>query len=80
MRRGEVRLTGGCVGGASGSKGRCWLCGTEWEEDNCCNSIAVCPCNALAEHWHDVSYKNIILLLCYWLGTPYVYFWDKWFS
>jgi len=84
MKRGEVHLTGGCVEGASGMKGRCWLCGTEWEEENCCNTRAHCPCMALAEDWKCVTYKNIVLALCHWFAMPfnaaYEYFWVRWYS
>jgi hypothetical protein len=85
MRRGEVRFHGGCVpeAGSSGTMGRCWLCGDEWNEENCCNEIAVCSCMAIAEDWREISYKNIVLLLTSWLAIfarPYEYFWERWYS
>lgn len=80
MERGEVRFHGGCVEGAAGSKGRCWLCGDEWNEENCCGETPYCVCMAIAESWRDVSYKNVVLLLTHWLSRPYGYFWERWFS
>lgn len=84
MRRGEVHFTGGCVEGASGTRGRCWLCGDEWEEENCCHTTAVCSCMALAESWRDISYKNVVLVLAYWAGMfpnfLWQFFWERWYS
>ncbi len=84
MRRGEFHVTGGCdpEAGSSGTRGRCWLCGVEWEEENCCNTTAHCPCMALATGRDGVSYKNIVLYVCYLFGklNPYEYFWEKWYS
>lgn len=82
MKRGECHITGGCVEGASGSKGRCLLCGVEWEEENCCSTTAWCPCMALATAWDEVSYKNAVLYVCYLFSklNPYNYFWEKWYS
>lgn len=81
MKRGESRYTGGCFpeAGTLGAKGRCWLCGYEWLQENCCGSQE-CPCWAMAESWHDVSYKNVVLLICHWLALPYGYFWERWYS
>jgi hypothetical protein len=80
MKRGEWHFTGGCVEGANGSRGCCFLCGYDYEEENCCGSVAVCPCMALATSWEDVHYRNVILLITHWLGIPYGYFWERWYS
>ena len=81
MKRGEVRFTRGCVhkAGTSGTKGRCWLCGTEWSEENCCGEYP-CMCHAMAEDWRQVSYRNVLMLLSFWLTRPYDYFYGKWYS
>lgn len=84
MDRGEIRFNGGCVEGASGSEGRCWLCGDEWDEENCCQTTAYCSCMAVAQDWKDVSYKNVVLYLCHLAGLipnkVYEHFWTKWYS
>lgn len=81
MRRGEIRYTSGCVpeAGTRGLHGRCWLCGREWYEENCCGKDE-CGCFAKAESWRDVSYKNVIMLFCGWMARPQTYFYNRWFS
>lgn len=81
MKRGEIHFTGGCVpeAGTSGTEGCCLFCGFEWSEENCCGQSA-CPCQAMAEEWNQVSYKNVIMLITFWLSQPYGYFFERWYN
>jgi len=82
MRRGEIHFTSGCVpeAGTRGIAGCCLLCGGEWYDENCCGEYSECFCEAKAQTFRDINYKNVILFLLQFLCRPYAFFWERWYS